>query len=1043
MSDTAEAPLALFLADCPARTGHTAFIAHSDSRMARLARALPMLCAGRVELLMLPPWDVLPYDRTAPSAAIVGQRIATLMRLAAPANGRPRLLLTSAEAALQRVPPPGGWTEPLAIESGQPIDLDALRHRMAELGYHLGEAVSEPGEVAFRGHVIDLFPVDAACPVRLEIEDGRITTMHRFDAATQRRDGDALPGLCVVPATEFPLDPAQADEFLEGEDTPMALPSGRLVPVFDYLKDFGIVLDDAVPERWAALHDAAKDAYEASRRMHRAAADGLVLPRPDRLFLAPARAAERCAGATAPVPGAVPEPPPRRVADLLARARQATTPVVVAAPGDAARLAASLAKRGLEARAATDWADATAGGVACLPLDIDSGLRTDSLLVLQAAHLVRQGNAAHPATLLEHDGAPRVGDVVVHMDHGAARLAALKPHDGEERIALAFADNAELLVSPAELDRIWRYGTAGTLDRMGGDAWRAKRAEIEAEIAGTAAMLAERAVERGARRAPVMEPDRAAYDKLARRFPYALTADQHMAVEAVLHDLRRGHPMDRLVCGDVGFGKTEVALRATAAVALSGHQVAVVAPTTVLARQHVETFRRRFEGSGLRVEALMGAGPENKEVRAGLADGSVRIVVGTHAIGAKDMRFQQLGLVVIDEEQRFGQAQKGGLTDPAAHLLVMTATPIPRTMQSAMVGLRDVSVIATAPRHRQPTRTFVAEFDPALVREALRREHARGGQSFVVCPRISDLAPMAARLRHLAPGLHVVEAHGRMKADALEAAVVGFAQGHGDVLLATNIIEAGLDVPRANTILVMHADRFGLAQLHQVRGRVGRGTRRGSAYLVTEPGRRLTAATRARLRTLEQLGSLHAGVAIAAADMDQRGAGELFGEAQAGHVSALGTDLYHHLLVQAVQARNGTQPPPPPPELHVELAGRISDGMVPEPDLRLALYRRLARLERAAEVDEFAEEMVDRFGEADAGLEALLALARLRCAGAVRSLARIDAGPKGAGLTPHDPATLADLAEQVGGTVRDGRVLVGMASPDPAARVAGLVSLLS
>ena len=1037
MSETAEAPLALFLADRAARAGDTVFVARSEGRMARLARALPGFCAGRVELLVFPPWDVLPYDRVAPSAAIVGQRIGTLLRLAE-AGSMPRLLLTSAEAVLQRVPPQGGWADPVLLEAGAAVDVAALHHAVAGLGYHHGESVSEAGEAAFRGHVIDVFPADARAPVRVEVKDGRIASMHAFDPATQRRDAAPLPRVRLLPATEFPLDPAEADDLAEGDDTPLVLPSGRLVPVFDRWDRFGVVVDDGVGEAWAALHETARDAYAASRRMHRARADGLVLPRPDRLFVTPARAGERCGDVRA-APDAVVEAAPRRVTELVERARVAG-PVVVAAPGDAGKLAASLGKRGLRARAAVDWADAVSGGVACWDLDLDTGFRAGDVLVLQAGDLVRHAGHSAPSMLLEHDSAPRIGDVVVHEEHGAARLMALKAHGEEERIALGFADGAEMLAAPGELDRIWRYGTAGTLDRMGGDGWRAKRAEIEAEIAGTAATLMARAAERAGRDAPVMRPERAAYDKLARRFPYALTADQQSAVEAVLHDLRSGRPMDRLVCGDVGFGKTEVALRAAAAVALSGYQVAIVAPTTVLARQHLDTFTARFEGSGVRVAGLMGAaGAANRAVRNDWAEGKVDIVVGTQAVGSAGVRARRLGLVVIDEEQRFGQAQKGGLANPLAHLLVMTATPIPRTMQSALVGLREVSVIATAPRHRQPTRTFVVEYDPGVVREALLREHARGGQSFVVCPRISDLEGMRGRLGELVPGLEVVQAHGRMKPEALEAAVVGFGHGVGDVLLATNIIEAGLDIPRANTILVMDAERFGLSQLHQVRGRVGRGTRRGSAFLVTEPGRRLTGATRARLRTLEQLGSLHAGVAIAAADMDQRGAGELFGEAQAGHVSALGTDLYHHLLLRAVQA--GVEAPALP-EVHAGVAGRISEGMVPEADLRLALYRRLARLGTVAEVDGFAEEMEDRFGAADAGLEALLMVARLRGAGAGLGLARVDVGPRGGALMPWDAGGVGRLAKRVGGTVKEGRVLVGVEGATAEARVADLLGRL-
>ena len=429
------------------------------------------------------------------------------------------------------------------------------------------------------------------------------------------------------------------------------------------------------------------------------------------------------------------------------------------------------------------------------------------------------------------------------------------------------------------------------------------------------------------------------------------------------------------------------------------------------------------------------------DVRRGIADGSVAIVVGTQALTSPRLRWNKLGLVVIDEEQKFGEDQKRALgRDGAVHTLVMTATPIPRTLQSALVGLREVSVIATPPVRRQPTRTFVLPFDPVVVRDALLREHARGGQSFLVCPRIADVTAMAAMLADLVPELDIVVAHGRQKPETLEAAVVGFAHGDGDVLLATNIIESGLDVPRANTIVVVNADRFGLAQLHQIRGRVGRGARRGAAYLTTEPGRRLASATRARLRSLEQFSGFGAGVAISAADLDQRGAGELFGDAQAGHVSVLGTELYQHLLSQAVAARRGEPPPIPVPTLHVGLTGRIPDETVPEPDLRLALYRRLARLATLADVDDFAHEMADRFGDASPSLHALLDLARLRVACRALGVARLDAGPRGAALVVGDAA---DVAAHLGGTVRDGRVMLPVAGATAAARVHHLIATLT
>ncbi len=1033
------------------------FVARGVARLERLARLCAPFCAGRAELLVLPPWDVMPYDPVAPTPGVIGRRVQTLARLSSPPDGSvPRLFLVSSGAALQRVPAPAAWaTARLAFVPGEVLDRDAMRAALAERGYHVGEAAADPGDVAMREHVIDIFPAGAAHPARLSLDGDRISAIHALDVLSQR-SGESMDLVEAFPAREFPLDPAQSGkDGAEDGGEALPLPSGRLVPVFDYARGFNLVVDAGVEARWAELREQIEEAHENSRRLRRAGGDPRgVLPPPERMFLRPAEAAAAIAGAEAESTAGTAEPAPARVAELVARVGTATVPVVVAAPTDPVKLARSLAKRGVPARAAIDWPDAVSGGVACCRMDIDGGFATEGVLVLSAAHLVRHEGATGVAALAG-DHALRIGDIVVHAEHGAARLAGLKPFetDGEraERLALAFANETELLVDPLELDRIWRYGPEGAVDHLGGEAWRARRAVIEAEIETAAAELGRQAAARAKRRAPVIVPDAKQYDRLSVRFPHALSPDQRGAVAAVMADLRRGSPMNRLVCGDVGFGKTEVALRALAAVALSGFQAVLAAPTTVLARQHLETVRRRFAGTGVRVEGLI-SGADKAAVRRGLADGSIGIVVGTQAVAAPGLRFARLGLVVIDEEQRFGEVQKQALLqqdsdEGAVHALVMTATPIPHTMQAAMVGLRDASVIATAPVNRQATRTVVQPFDPAVLRDAVLREHARGGQSFVVCPRIADLAPLAATLAELAPELQVVQAHGRMAAEVLEAAVVGFAGGAGDVLLATNIIEAGLDIPRANTIAIMHPDRFGLAQLHQIRGRVGRGARRGTAYLMTDPGRQLPPATLVRLRVMETLSNLGAGIAISAADMDQRGAGELFGNAQAGHVSTLGTELYHHLLLRAVRAGQGQAHPKPPPVLHVGLHGRIPEDYVHDPDLRVALYRRLARLSELDAIEAFTEELTDRFGPPPRETDALLDLARLRCLGAAAGVRHLESGPRGVAIAlhPHDSLAerLSEFAERLGGIVREDRLVVPFAQAPARHRVGELIALLA
>ncbi|MDF2688553.1 MAG: box helicase, partial [Microvirga sp.] len=442
-------------------------------------------------------------------------------------------------------------------------------------------------------------------------------------------------------------------------------------------------------------------------------------------------------------------------------------------------------------------------------------------------------------------------------------------------------------------------------------------------------------------------------------------------------------------------------LRAAAAAALSGKQVAVIAPTTVLARQHMRSFERRFSGFGIQVAHLsrLVTASEARAVKKGLADGSVRIVIGTHALAAKGITFKDLGLVIIDEEQRFGAAHKSKLRAMASrgHVLTLTATPIPRTLQSALVGLQKLSIIATPPARRQPIRTFLTEFDPATARQALMRERRRRGQSFVVCSRVEDIEPMREQLAEIVPELRVLVAHGQMPPTETDDVMVRFADGEGDILLATNIIESGLDVPRANTMLVWRADRFGLSQLHQLRGRVGRGRIRGTTYLLTEPGQELPKATEKRLRTLEALDRLGAGFAISAQDLDQRGAGALLGEEQAGHIKLIGADFYQHLLKRALRGENSADDWIP--ELNIGLTGSIPAEYVHEAEVRINLYARIARMDGFESIDDLEEEIEDRFGPLPEGLTSLLRLTSLTQSCRRLGIARIDAGPKAIALS--------------------------------------------
>ena len=604
------------------------------------------------------------------------------------------------------------------------------------------------------------------------------------------------------------------------------------------------------------------------------------------------------------------------------------------------------------------------------------------------------------------------GELVVHEDHGIGRYLGLQtitaagsPHD---TVALEYAGGDRLYVPVENLDVLSRYGSGSegvALDRLGGTGWAQRKARMRERIREIANDLLRVAAARATRPADVLAPDSSAYAAFVDRFPWAETDDQLRATADVLADLAAGRPMDRLICGDVGFGKTEVALRAAFAAAVSGAQVAVICPTTLLARQHFETFRDRFRGFPLTVGRLSRLVPaaEAKAVRDGLADGTVDVVVGTHALLAKGVSFRRLGLVVVDEEQRFGVTHKERLKALRhdVHVLTLTATPIPRTLQMALSGLRELSVIATPPVDRLAVRTTVGPFDPVVIREALLREHHRGGQSFIVVPRIADLPELETLLRETVPEVRFVTAHGQMAAGEIEERMTAFYEHRYDVLLATTIVESGLDIPNANTLVVCRADMFGLAQLYQIRGRVGRAKRRAYALLMTSPDGTMTAAAAKRLQVLASLDSLGAGFELASHDLDQRGAGNLLGDEQSGHIREVGFELYQSMLEDAILAAkaeaSGLKPPEDPlsPTITTDAPVLIPEAYVPDLAVRMALYRRAAELPDPAAVEAFAAELIDRFGKLPPETANLLKAVEAKQAARRAGIQKIEAGPRG------------------------------------------------
>ncbi len=766
-----------------------------------------------------------------------------------------------------------------------------------------------------------------------------------------------------------------------------------------------------------------------------------------------------------------------RIRDLRADGRQVLVAGYTAGSRD--RLMSVLADHGIQGLEPADSIEDVrrfgAAVTAMVVLGIEHGFASSDMAVITEQDILgdRMMRPAKKkrksANFIAEYSALNAGDLVVHSDHGIGRydgLATLEvsgaPHDC---LRIIYLGDDKLFVPVENIEVLSRYGSedAGVqLDKLGGVGWQGRKARVKKRLKDMAEALLKIAAARELKHADPLTPPEGLYQEFAARFPYPETEDQLKVIEDVFTDLGSGKPMDRLVCGDVGFGKTEVALRAAFLVAMTGQQVAVVVPTTLLARQHAKTFTARFAGLPVRIQQLsrLVTAREQSKIKRELADGTVDIVVGTHALLAKGMEFKRLGLVIVDEEQHFGVKQKERLKElrTDVHVLTLTATPIPRTLQMALAGVRELSLIATPPVDRLAVRTFVLPYDPMVIREAILREHYRGGQSFYVCPRIEDLTTVAERVRELVPEVKIVTAHGQMPASELEEVMTAFDEGKFEVLLATNIIESGLDIPSANTLIVHRADLFGLAQLYQIRGRVGRSKLRGYAYLTYAPNKQLSGAAQQRLQVIETLDSLGAGFQLASHDMDIRGAGNLLGEEQSGHVKEVGVELYQHMLEEAVaSARAGSgagqdQAPDDAwtPTINLGTPVLIPEGYVADLTVRLSLYRRIAELVDRAEIDAFAAELIDRFGALPPEVENLLDVVTIKQLCRQAGIERVDAGPKGAVLTFRNnmfarPDKLVGYIAGQGGLMKlrsDHKLVHSRVWDDEALRVTGVKRLM-
>ena len=1084
--------------------GYVLHVARDDRRIEDLSAGLAFF-APEVRIVPFPAWDTVPYDRVGPNADVVAKRIAALARLVAGARKAPTIVLTTVNAILQRVPPRAFVRRSLKqIAVGQRIDMARLIERLRLAGYQRTSTVMEPGEVAVRGGILDIFPPGRSLPVRLDFFGDTLESLKSFDPQTQRTS-KPVQKLTLLPVSELALgaeatqlfrrryvelfgggrseDPlyeaVSAGQRYPGQEHWLPLFHEQLETLLDYLPGAPMSFDHLAEEAIQRRLELIAEHYEARREARESEAFGAPPYKPvppETMFLDGAGwqaalaghrlhrltpfeqadaphvrswhgrqgrsfAAERQGGDVNLFDAVV-----GHVRQLLAARRR----VVVAAwtPGARERLGALLADHGLtETAKVASFAQVQAlpeGVTALAVLGLEHGFETPELVVVGEQdvlgdRLVRPRRKARQAVdVLTEATSLSVGDLVVHADHGIGRFAGLQtitalgaPHDCLE---ITYHGGDKLFLPVENIELLSRYGAddgTAQLDKLGGVAWQSRKARLRKRLKEIAGELIKIAAMRQLKEAPAVQPPHGAFEEFVARFPYEETEDQAASIEAVVGDLAAGRPMDRLVCGDVGFGKTEVALRAAFIAAMSGLQVAVVVPTTLLARQHFKTFSERFKGLPIRIaqaSRLVGA-KELAEVKDGLRSGTIDVVVGTHALLGKQIAFARLGLLVIDEEQHFGVTHKERLKQlkEDVHVLTLTATPIPRTLQLALTGVRELSLITTPPVDRLAVRTYISPFDPVIVREALRRERYRGGQAFYVVPRISDLDEVAEFLAEAVPELRVARAHGQLTPSELEDVMTAFYDGRYDILLSTAIVESGLDVPNANTLVVHRADMFGLAQLYQLRGRVGRSKTRAYAYFTTPPGQALTEGAEKRLKVLHSLDTLGAGFTLASHDLDIRGAGNLLGQEQSGHIREVGFELYQSMLEEAVAAMRGGDLSEAAdrwsPEIALGTAILIPESYVADLQLRLGLYRRLSGLEAREEIDAFAAEMVDRFGELPEEVRHLLDVMEIKGLSRRAGIAKVDAGPKGAVISFYrntfaNPEGLVALMQRSRGLVK-------------------------
>ena len=1043
-------------------------VSENELEMRSVAAVLKDLVEG-CEVLTFPAWDCLPYDRSSPRKDIVAERAKTLSTLAR-AGEKKIIVVTTVSAFLQKLPPPNYFqNKSMSVQEGQNLELEGLVQFLAQNDYHRMETVREPGEFSLRGGLIDIFPSDREEPLRIDLFGDEVESIHTFDPLTQRR-GEKIKSASLSSMGEMGIGETEQERFknryrelfgppgkedeiyhqtIEGH-LPKGIEHwsplfyGRMVTLLDFVDSPEIFIEHTFFGQAQARFEEVRDYYQARVDFSQAEEGHAYNPlSPDQLYLGESDV-EALFETHKPCvisPLSLPEGEtiedvgtkglPFTIAnnnfgplkEFLKENKKKRVLFTASSVGAGERLLGILKDHGIQSIVKYGSWEKALNGPKGMPglinLSLETGFVSPDLILITDHDLVGDRLRKMPKKRKRADlfiaeaSSINLDDFLVHDVHGIGQYKGLVAVDVNEAphdcLVLVYQDGDKLFVPVENLDILTRYGgelSGAKVDKLGHTAWQARKAKVKKDLMEMAGQLMKTAASRKYYATDPIAKQAGLYDEFCERFPFTETDDQLQVTEEVLTDLQSGNAMDRLVCGDVGFGKTEVALRAAFAVASSGKQVAVVAPTTLLCRQHFKNFAERFEGLGLRVEQLsrLVSASKAKVLKEDLYKGKIDIVVGTHALLAKSVEFANLGLIVVDEEQHFGVAQKEKLKElkTDVHVLTMTATPIPRTLQMAMSGVREMSIIATPPVDRLAVRTFVMPYDGLVIKEALMREHNRGGQSFYVCPRVKDLADLHKKLTTLVPELKIVVAHGQMQPKDLEDVMDAFYQGEYDVLLATNIIESGIDIPNANTMIVHRSDLFGLAQLYQLRGRIGRAKKRAYAYFTLSNYSTLSKNAQKRLDVMQTLDSLGAGFQLASHDMDIRGAGNILGDKQSGHIKEIGVELYQQMLSETIHElkakKSKTEEKPMPswsPTINLGIPVLIPEGYVADLSVRLELYRRLSHINELEEIEDFKTELIDRFGPIPEAVANLLSVIELKHLCKKTSVEKVDAGSKG------------------------------------------------